>query len=51
MRIDRRGVAAVFLVVVALVGSACGSDNKKSATKASSSTVVNTTIGTAGAAA
>ena len=42
MRIDRRGVAAAFLVVVALVGSACGSNNKKSATKAkaSSSTVV-----------
>src|SRR2546423_9295491 len=41
MRIDRRGVGAAFLVVVALVGSACGSDNKKSATKAkaSSSTV------------
>jgi len=42
MRIDRRGVAAAFLVVVALVGSACGSNNKKSATKAkaSSSTIV-----------
>lgn len=43
MRIDRRGVLAVFVVVVAFVGSACGSDNKKSATKtkaASSSTIV-----------
>ena len=42
MRIDRRGVLAVFVVVVALVGSACGSDNKKSTTKtkAASSTVV-----------
>jgi osmoprotectant transport system substrate-binding protein len=43
MRIDRRGVLAVVVVVVALVGSACGSDNKKSATKtkaASASTVV-----------
>jgi osmoprotectant transport system substrate-binding protein len=42
MRIDRRGVLAVLVVVVALVGSACGSDNKKSATKTqpASSTVV-----------
>jgi hypothetical protein len=42
MRIDRRGVLAVLVVVVALVGSACGSSNKKSATKTqpASSTVV-----------
>jgi osmoprotectant transport system substrate-binding protein len=42
MRIDRRGVLAVLAVVVALVGSACGSDSKKSATKTqpASSTVV-----------